>query len=189
MENALIVTSSEKSVAYLANFLTEAAIPNISVAANAGEARRMLVEQDFDLCIINAPLSDEFGERLAQRVAETSFSEVIMLVKSDYFNEISDKVEDYGVITVAKPIHRLLLWDALKLVQAAHKRLLSIQQQNKKLLQKIEDIRIIDRAKCILISHFSMTEPEAHRYIEKQSMDIRLTRREVAEEIIRTYEN
>ena len=55
--------------------------------------------------------------------------------------------------------------------------------------QKIEDIRIIDRAKCILISHLSMSEPEAHRYIEKQAMDMRLTRRKVAEQILKIYEN
>ena len=54
---------------------------------------------------------------------------------------------------------------------------------------KIEDIRIVDRAKLILISFMSMSEKEAHRYIEKQAMDLRVTRRAVAEGILKTYEN
>jgi len=51
------------------------------------------------------------------------------------------------------------------------------------------DIRIIDRAKCLLISYLNMSEQEAHRYIEKQAMDMRLTKRMIAEGIIKTYEN
>ena len=49
-------------------------------------------------------------------------------------------------------------------------------------------MRLIDRAKCVLIQYLTMTEPQAHRYIEKQAMDTRTTRREVAQQILRTYE-
>jgi response regulator NasT len=70
-----------------------------------------------------------------------------------------------------------------------HRRINAIKNENRMLIQKIEDIRIIDRAKCILISHLSLSEPDAHRYIEKQAMDMRQTRRKVAEEILKTYEN
>ena len=53
--------------------------------------------------------------------------------------------------------------------------------------EKIEEIRLVNRAKWLLIECLSMTEPEAHRYIEKQSMDERISKREVAEYIIKTY--
>ncbi|MDR2650244.1 MAG: ANTAR domain-containing protein, partial [Clostridiales bacterium] len=45
------------------------------------------------------------------------------------------------------------------------------------------------RAKCVLISYLAMSEPEAHKYIEKQSMDMQKTKRVIAEGIVRTYEN
>jgi len=189
MDSALVVSYSEKSTAYLKQVLNEALISNITTIPNAGEARRLLVEKDFDLCIINTPLPDEFGGNLAVNIAVKGISEVILIVKAEYFDEVSEKVEDFGIITIAKPINKALLWNAIKLAQATHKRVRAMQSENKKLIQKIEDIRIIDRAKCILISHLSMTEPEAHRYIEKQAMDMRVTRREIAEKILRTYEN
>ncbi len=169
--------------------LNEASVADITTVSNAGEARRLLLEKDFDLCIINAPLPDEFGGNIAVNIAANGISEVILIVKSEYFDEISEKVEDFGVITIAKPISKTLLWNAIKLAQATHKRIKAVQNENKKLVQKIEDIRIVDRAKCILIPHLSMSEPEAHRYIEKQAMDMRVTRREIAEKILRTYEN
>ena len=53
--------------------------------------------------------------------------------------------------------------------------------------EKMEEIRIVNRAKWLLINELKMDEPGAHRYIEKQAMDRCVTRREVAEEIIRTY--
>ena len=50
------------------------------------------------------------------------------------------------------------------------------------------EIRLVDRAKCILIQYLDMTEKEAHRHIEKLAMDKRKTRREIAESILRSYE-
>ena len=72
---------------------------------------------------------------------------------------------------------------------AAHKKMRMMESENQKLIRNIEDIRIIDRAKCLIVSHLSMTEPEAHKFIEKQAMDMRMTRRAVAEAILKTYEN
>lgn len=189
MNSALIISYSEKSINYLTDILHEASVDNITTISNAGEARRLLIEKDFDLCVVNAPLPDEFGENLARNIATKGISEVILLVKADIYEDVAAKTEDFGVITIAKPISKTLLWNALKLAKVTHSKIMAVQNENKKLIQKIEDIRVIDRAKCILISHLSMTEPEAHRYIEKQAMDMRSTRREVSEEILKTYEN
>ena len=57
-------------------------------------------------------------------------------------------------------------------------------QENVKLQSKIEEIRLVDRAKCALIQYLSMTEEQAHHFIEKQAMDRCVTRRTVAEEIL-----
>src|SRR5690606_21119762 len=97
-------------------------------------------------------------------------SQVILVVKAEFFEEVSAETEEYGVLTVAKPINKTLFWYALKLARSAGSRLKNIQAENTSLKQKIEDIRVIDRAKCILISYLRMSEPEAHRYLEKQAM-------------------
>ncbi|NLO99197.1 MAG: ANTAR domain-containing protein [Clostridiaceae bacterium] len=189
MDSALIISFSKKSIEYLTEILEEASVTNITAISTACEARCILKEKEYDLCIINAPLPDEFGDCLAREITEKQTSEVILIVKSELFEEVSDRVEEFGVITIAKPIGKHFFKNALKLAFAIHKRIKAIKCENGKLIQKIEDIRIVDRAKCILISHLSITEPEAHRYIEKQAMDMRQTRRKVAEEILRIYEN
>lgn len=189
MDSALIVSSFEKGTAFFSEILVSASIGHIVTLQTGGEARRLLMERDFDLVVINAPLHDEAGENLSQYIASRGVSQVILVVKSEYFEEVSRLTEEYGVLTVAKPINRTLFWSALKLAKASALRLKRMQSENSKLKQKIEDIRIVDRAKCILISYLSMSEQEAHRYIEKQAMDMRTTRRAVAEGILKTYEN
>ena len=51
----------------------------------------------------------------------------------------------------------------------------------------MNEIRLVNRAKWLLISEVKMTEPDAHRYIEKQAMDLCVSKREIAEQIIKTY--
>lgn len=189
MDSALIVSSSEKSTAFFSEMLGSASINHIVALGTCGEARRLLVERDFDLVIVNAPLPDETGESFSRHVASKRISQVILVVKSEYFEEVSALTEEYGVLTVSKPINRALFWAAIKFSKSAGSRLKSMHEENNKLKQKIEDIRIIDRAKCILISYLSMNEQEAHRYIEKQAMDMRTTKRAVSEGILKTYEN
>jgi len=188
MDRALIISFTEKSTEYLARILQKASVSEIASVSHAVEARRLLTGNEFDICIVNAPLPDEFGAALARDIAVGHGSHVILLVNSELFEEVTGRVEEYGVITVEKPVSRNLLWNAIKIASAANKRIRALKEENLKLAQKIEDIRIVDRAKCILMSRLSMTEAEAHRYIEKQSMDTRQPKRKVAEEILKVYE-
>lgn len=188
MDNVLIVSSGEQSISVLMDMLSHVSYKDIMTKTNCGEARRLLIDKDFDLCVINAPLSDESGISFARSIASNGHTQVILLVKSEYYDEITSKVEDLGIFTLSKPINKGLFWSALKLCTAAYSRVAKVEDENKKLLQKIDDIRIINRAKCELIEKLGMTEENAHKHIEKQAMDRRISRREVAESILATYE-
>ena len=70
---------------------------------------------------------------------------------------------------------------------SARERLRHFGRKSLSIEQKMEEIRIVNRAKWLLISELKMTEPEAHRYIEKQAMDLCTSKRVIAEDIIKTY--
>ena len=59
-----------------------------------------------------------------------------------------------------------------------------IRRENRRLQKRIEDIRLVDRAKCLLIECCGMSEPEAHSYIEQQAMNRRCPKRDIAQGII-----
>ncbi len=159
-----------------------------TIVGSASHVRRLVTQQDFDLVVINSPLKDESGERLSRDISALNKCQVLLMVRGEYYDDISSSVEDYGVITISKPVNRSMFWFSLKLAKAAHGRLLKMQSENAKLVQKIEDIKIIDRAKHVLCSYLNMTEEEAHKHIERQAMDSRSSRRSVAQGILRLYE-
>jgi response regulator NasT len=189
MESALIISTTEKSASIFSEMLNAASIKQIAFLPSCGEARRLLSEMDFDLVVVNAPLPDESGEDLSRYIASKGVSQVILAVKNEFFNAISAVCENDGVLTISKPVDKTLLWSALALAKSAQNRIKRIQAENSEIKQKIEDIRVVDRAKWILISRMSMSEKEAHRFIEKQAMDLRTTKRAIAEGILKTYEN
>lgn len=188
MNSVLIVSSSDKGVELLTQLLNANAPASITSATNSSEARRLLNNFEYDLIIINAPLKDEFGDNLSTTITEISASGVILVVKSEIADDISAKVEDYGVLVVSKPIIRQVFFQSLKLALASKKRILGLKNENIHLQHKLEEIRIVTRAKCVLIQYLNMTENQAHRYIEKQAMDMRTTREEISQRILKTYE-
>lgn len=188
MECALIVSRTEKSIAILSDMLSTSLYDKITITASCGEARRMLIEKDFDLVIVNMPLLDESGESLARDITAMGAGQVILIVKSEHFDEVSAVCESEGVLTVAKPLNTSVFWAVLKLAKATQNRMRRLYAENSKLTQRIEDIRIVNRAKCVLVSYMKITEQEAHRFIEKQAMDRRISKRAIAEGILRTYE-
>ena len=188
MESVFIISSSEKGISLLSELLKSCAQAAVTIAKSGGEARRIIAESDFDLVIINAPLSDEFGADLASMISEASVAGVILIVKNEIADEVSARVEAEGIFVLPKPVSRPFFYQAFRLVEASRRRILGLKQENVKLQTKIEEIRLIDRAKCVLIQYLNMTEPAAHRYIEKQAMDMRSTRKEIAENILKTYE-
>lgn len=184
----LLVGSSEKSQALLQSLLNGTGFSQCTLSQNGAEARRTLAQGDYSLVIINTPLIDEPGIDLAVKTAQTTLSGVILLVKADMADVIAQKVEDSGVLVVAKPVSRPLFDQALRLSMTARNRMLMLQNQNEKLQKKIEEMRMVDRAKCALIQYLRMTEQQAHRHIEKQAMDTRQTKMQVARDIVNTYE-
>lgn len=188
MDSALIVSGSDKGIDLISQLLNTNAKPEVTSAKSSGEARRLINAAEYDIVIINTPLTDEFGDNLAVTITEISASGVILIVNNEIADDISAKVENYGVLIVSKPIIRQVFMQSLKLAMASKRRILILKSENISLQQKIEEIRIVTRAKCVLIQYLNMSEIQAHRYIEKQAMDMRTTRQEIAQNILKTYE-
>lgn len=189
MDNVLVISSNEKASAMIIQLVKEAARCNVAIVQTGVEARRIIGgNSNYDLAIINAPLSDEFGNELAEFISESSMASCAMIVKAEIADSVGERLEDYGVIVLSKPLNKTIFYQAMKMINATRKRILGLQDQNIKLQKKIDEIRIINRAKFALMQYLKFTEQQAHRYLEKQAMDMRKTKREIAMEIIKIYE-
>lgn len=187
--SALIVSSSQKATDYLQNILVGMRFSPVSQAASIADAKRRQLEAQYDLVIINTPLPDDFGIEFAEELCTDSSVGVLLFVKAELLEQISYKVEDYGVLTFPRPGTRQSIQGAIHLAAATHNRLSAFEKRAVRLESKMKEIRLVNRAKWLLIDRYNMSEEEAHKYIEKTAMDTCSTRGEIAENIIRTYES
>ena len=133
-------------------------------------------------------LPDEFGSRFAIDVCSSSGAGVLLLVKNDQFDEVYGRVMEHGVLTLAKPTSSQMISQSMRTLCTMRERMRMMEEKQQTIEEKISEIRLVNHAKWLLIECLSMTEAEAQRYIEKKAMDARISKKEMAESVIKTYE-
>lgn len=185
--SVLIVSSSESFNASMQELLPESKHSPVKIVSDIGTAKRTLLERGYDFVIINASLPDESITRFSIDACSRTGTVVLLLVKSEAYDTANEKVSKCGVFVLSKPITKSTFVKALNWLTATRERLRSVEKKTVTVEEKMEEIRYVNRAKWLLIDCLKMTEPEAHRYIEKQAMDRCVSKREVSEIIIKTY--
>ena len=183
----LVVSATDSFTSVFADLLPETRYYPVHTVASISAAKRVLSEKPFDFIIINSPLPDDTGIRFAIDTCIAKQTAVLLLVKSDIHAEIHDKVAEYGVFTLPKPTSKPTMIHALNWMESARERLRQFEKKSLSIEEKMAEIRLVNKAKRLLISELKMNEPDAHRYIEKQAMDRCIAKRAIAEEIIKLY--
>ena len=104
--SVLLVSAAKKINTALMPFFPPERFEPVTVADSAARARRILADRDYDLVIINAPLPDEFGRKLAVDVCIDSERVALLLVRSDMYDEIRSAMSVHGVLVTRRPMER-----------------------------------------------------------------------------------
>jgi len=184
----LIVSAQPKFNESLTAMMNERPYFDYSVVQSVSSAKIILNEQSFDIILINAPLPDEDGVRFAVDKSVGKCS-VLLMIRNEYYHDIFARVCPYGVYTLSKPPVKQLVLQAFDWLESSCERLRKLEKRSVSLEDKMQEIRLVNRAKWLLISKDGLTEEEAHHRIEKLAMDRCITKREIAEWIIDTKEN
>ncbi len=185
--SVIVVSAAEKLNIALSDLLPESRYQPVKTVSSVSAARRAWNERSYDHVIINSPLPDDAGIRFAIDIESSQGTVVLLLARAEVYDEIREKVAQHGVFTLSRPLSRPVFTLALDWMASARERLRMLEKKTLSVEEKMEEIRVVNRAKWLLISALRMEEPQAHRYIEKQAMDRSISKREVAEEIIKTY--
>jgi len=189
VDHVLIVSGSQQLAESLLKFVAEAGEFRIHTAATGEAARELAASGHFRAIIVCPPLPGESTCALACGIAQSTGTIVILIVKDSVDTLSAEMYEKAGVIALPKPVTKQAFLQAFRLVCALQNRFTGLVSENDRLRNKIDEMKLVDRAKCALIQYLGMTEQMAHRYIEKQAMDMRLPKVVVAEEILKTYES
>ena len=184
---ALIVASTIKQQHALSEVLHAVKIDGV-VCSSAAEARRATLSRSFDIFIVNGGLPDEQGNELARFIADTCDCGGVYIDDYAAADMFADDLGSVGVMTLVRPITKTALAEAINLIFVANARVRALKAKNNELMGKLEDMKFITRAKIVLMRSLGYSEEQAHKYIEKKSMDMRMSRRKVAMDILKTYE-
>ena len=185
--SVLVISAKKNFNASLQSLLPESKYAPVQMVSSVSLAKRVLLERSFDFVFINTPLPDDFGTRFAIEISGNKGTVILLLVRNEVYEEVCDKVTEYGILTLPKPASKQMVAHTLNFMAGIRERLRKLENKSLSMEEKMKEIRLVNRAKWVLIDELKMSEADAHRYIEKQAMDRCVSRREIAEEIISTY--
>ena len=183
----LVVSASDAFTAALTPLLPYSKFDPVRIETSVNAAKRALADRPYDFIVITSPLPDDAGVRFAMDVSGLKTSVALLMVRSDVYAITYSKVAEYGVYVLPKPTSKPIVAQAIDWMISTRERLKKFEKKTMSTEEKMQEIRTVNRAKWILIEQLKMTEADAHRHIEKQAMDRCISKREIAEEIIKTY--
>lgn len=178
----LVVSSRDQFDSYIADTMPSGMNMTADIKRNASAARRLLLEREYDIIIINMPLSDETGIELALDTVNTC--QVLLVTPKEIFDEVLDRVTDYGVIVMpdGSNVHRME--KILRYLIAESNKIKKLQKQIVDVQDKMDQMRLVNKAKFMLVEEKHVSEDEAHRIIGKLAMDNGISRGKAAQMII-----
>ncbi len=165
---------------------------SIDTIDGLAKARPLLAEQAADywaLIIINSHDANQAIYQLGEHLITQTYASIIIICPKADWPKAAAKLIKQGIMLVAKPLSKSVFIQSLHIALANHQRILGLLAEKQNLQRRIVDIKSVEKAKYVLMAYLHMTEPAAHAFIERQAMNMRISKREVAEGIIRTYLN
>jgi response regulator NasT len=163
--------------------LTEAGFDCIAQASNGQECIELAIDQHPDLVLMDIKMPVMDGLEAAEALAEHKIPVVLLTAFSS--PDLVDRASAAGVYNyVVKPFNPANLIPALRIALSLHSRMVEAERDLEDASEKLEARKLTERAKALLIEKMKMNEPDAFRWIQKASMDRRLTMRQVAQTVI-----
>ena len=163
--------------------LEEAGFEIVGEGANGEEAISLAKEHQPDLVVMDIKMPKLDGISAAEKIAELKIP-VVLLTAFSQTDLVSRAAEAGAMAYVTKPYKPADLLPAIQIALARHEELLSLESEIADLSDRLETRKMMDRAKGLLMSQMKLSEPDAFRWIQKASMDRRLSMAQVAKAVI-----
>ena len=145
--------------------------------------------EPVDILILKLPLREDPGiEQILNLAASNSSLQTILMVRRDAYEQTAYRCRNTQIFVLSLPVQAQILTEAVRFMMAVRRGMAERDDEVMRLRKKLSEIGYITKAKCLLIQHRSMTEEEAHYYLERQAMDRCVGKKEIALEIISTVE-
>jgi len=172
----------------IVEMLTEAGYSVVGQAGNGEEAVQLAERLRPDVVVMDVKMPVLDGISAAERIVAARVAPVVLLTAFSQ-RELVERARDAGAMAyVVKPFTVADVLPAMEIALSRHAEIVGLEAEVADLTQRFETRKLIDRAKGVLQAGYGLSEPEAFRWIQKTSMDKRLSMREVATAVINAAE-
>ena len=187
MKTALLISAENAKLTGLIPFLNSEGFSDIILSHDIKQASQIADTKTFDLVLINCSENIKDEEDAAIYFSSSTKSFVVMICAKESADALADRTGKDGILVISRPINKHLFHHYLQFVSVFKKRMLGVWQENNELKHLVEEMKVINKAKYLLMQCLSMTEEQAHQYLQKQAMDMRISKYDVAVSVVRTY--
>lgn len=186
----LLCSGSEKNKEIISDLM--GGIPGLQIidtCLGADARKELSAADDIGFAVISTPLADEHGGELAVLMAEEYSLPVALILSEESYKRYNSALYSRGVTAIRRPVDKKVLLSTFSSLRSAAVIAERLRKEGKELRDEIDEIKLVNRAKALLIKNLNMTEAQAHRYIEKHAMDMRQSRRVIAQNVLKIYYN
>lgn len=191
--NVLLVSEdrdlSEKMTSVLTQWFEEReGVPfTIASAPSSVEGRHLAREEDYDVILLYTPLEGSLGDETAKQFASLSAATVVVITPEKVAARMREKFAGEGILLTTTPLRKHEFFSTLTAAAVCSERTRTLLEENAQLRAKLAEQKTIEQAKLLLVECLKLSEEQAHKYIEREAMELRTSRVEVARRIISTY--
>ncbi|MGM0653497.1 MAG: ANTAR domain-containing response regulator [Bacillota bacterium] len=173
----LIGTANNRLYKSLTVILAEAGFYSAGSAENIPVLLRKLRRIQPWLVVVDTALPPGNIEELAEFIDNDALAALL------FINTTGSELERY--VQLAWPVEAPVLTAVAKTVCSEFTRKKKLQQEVETLHKKLNERKLLDRAKGLLINLYAISEEEAFQFLRKTSMQKRLTIAEMADLVIK----
>ncbi|MFT4298654.1 MAG: response regulator [Aeromicrobium sp.] len=168
----------------LAEMLAEEGYEVVAQASDGEQALALVSEHRPDVVLMDIKMPKLDGIEAATRISEQRLAPVVLLTAFSQ-RELVERARDAGAMAyLVKPFQKSDLAPAIEVARSRFAEMMALESEVDGLQERLETRKAVERAKSALQESFGISESEAFRWIQKSAMDLRMSMREVAEQVI-----
>lgn len=164
--------------------LEDAGYRVVGQAANGDKAVELARSERPGVVIMDVKMPGSDGIAAAKTITEEGIAPVVMLTAFSQQSLVKEASDAGAMAYVVKPFVPEKLFPAIEVAMARFDQMTELKKQITDLKKRFAARKKVDRAKGLLMENMGLSEAEAFRWIQKTSMDRRLTMEEVADAVI-----
>ncbi len=180
--------SNDTSINKLKLILTENGYIVIDSAKDGHECLRKMRALRPDITLLDFDLALMGGYEIAKIAIEDKLCDTILISNDVQRNVVEDIKEERGFVFMTKPLNKISLVNTIDLMVKNRRKIKDLEREIEELKSTLDTRKEVEKAKGLLMKNLNLSESEAFKRIQKQSMDRGIPMREIAKAIILAYD-